>query len=233
MKRNWMLGIGCVVVALVLTLGTTLLDSPVLSKNAAAKLSGETAFQLKQNVIGTSETPHEIQMIYEKDQLLGILTDEKKLEKLLADVYQKDYQKEFPDSRLALGEEIHTEYEMTNLIYEDKDEELLNYLKKNDLFSIEVNQINFSNGEVAYAKDLKDFDQAMEQYVASYLDKESYELLKKGLETPALTTYGERFIDYEVMEKIEYTKGLASISDILLNKKDATAYFAYGMEHTD
>ena len=233
MKRNYLVLGGCVMAALLLTFIQMMFDSPVLSKATAKQLNDETIPLIEQNVISAASKPYEVKMLYENEQVIGVLKQEEKLDALLKSVYEEQYRDDFPDSQLALGKDVHVESTLTSLVYEDKDDEILNYLKKNDLFSVEVNQVIFSNGEHVYVKDLELFEQAKENYVASFLDEESYQTLKDGKETPSLQTYGERFTGYEIIENANYTKGFAPVSDIILTKEDAAIYFAYGMEYEE
>ena len=233
MKRNYLVLGGCVMAALLLTFIQMMFDSPVLSKATAKQLNDETIPLIEQNVISAASKPYEVKMLYENEQVIGVLKQEEKLDALLKSVYEEQYRDDFPDSQLALGKDVHVESTLTSLVYEDKDDEILNYLKKNDLFSVEVNQVIFSNGEHVYVKDLELFEQAKENYVSSFLDEESYQTLKDGKETPSLQTYGERFTGYEIIENANYTKGFAPVSDIILTKEEAAIYFAYGMEYEE
>lgn len=233
MKRNILVFGGCIVFALLITIVQNMFHSPVLTKDIATHLYEEDTSYINQKVISSTDEPYEVHVLFQNNQMLGVLKEEEKLDALLTSVYEKKYQKNFPDSKLSLHQDMHIETQYTNLVYENKDQEILDYIKNNDLFAVQVNQVEFSNGEVVYVKDLKLFEEAKEQYVASFLDEDSYETLKAGKETPALKNYGERFTGYEILENANYSTGFASVSDILLTKEDASLYFNYGMQYEE
>lgn len=186
---------------------------------------------ITQKIDGEYKDEQEVSTIYIGNQVIGILRDDTKLDSLLSKVYKERYEKDFPDTKIGLGEDIHLRKTLSKIRYENKDEEILSYLDKEDMFSVEVDKIEFSNGEIAYVKNMKDFDDARDEYIQNYVkDKESYDLLKKSITTPAIETYGERYLSYKVKESATVSKGLAPESKILKNKSQISLYLSYGYE---
>src|SRR5690625_4071578 len=107
---------------------------------------------VEQEVISTLSSPMNIKKIYDKDQLIGIITDEKRLTNLLEDVYNKEYKEAFPDTQLGYVDDIYISEELTYNQYEDKDQEIFEYVYKKELIAIEVPKIEFSNGHTIFVK---------------------------------------------------------------------------------
>ncbi|MEG0822947.1 MAG: peptidoglycan DD-metalloendopeptidase family protein [Erysipelotrichaceae bacterium] len=225
----------CVAFAIVLS---AILTYALPNTSNAAKLELEENIKqtkeddviIKQAMIGTSETAHDIYTIYLKEKRIGILQDYSKLEKLLDKVHDERYQDNFPDSKLGLGEDIHVQKELTFINYEDKDDEIIKCLDRNDLFSVEVNKIEFSNGAVTYVKNVDDFIDAREDFALNFISKSSYDILKNKQKTPELVNYGTRDVSFEFLDDAKISKGLAPESKILKDKNEANYYLTYGYD---
>ena len=59
---------------------------------------------------------------------------------------------DFPNSRLDLGSNVYLADEESYLVYEDADDEILNYIDENRLFSLEATAITFSEDGEVYAR---------------------------------------------------------------------------------
>ncbi len=183
---------------------------------------------IQQDVVEVASDAHKIIKIYDGNQLIGIIKDQSKIDTLLTEVYTQRYQQDFPSSKMNLGTDVYMTEEASYFIYEDKDDEILNYIDKNELFSLEVVRIEFSNGAVIYVKDQEDFDEAKRQYLLNFIDEQALELISVNQLPPALTTYGERDIGIQVIETISISKGYASLKDILTSVKDIIYFLSYG-----
>ena len=183
---------------------------------------------IQQDVVEVASDAQKITKIYDGNQLIGIIKDQSKIDTLLTEVYTQRYQQDFPSSKMNLGTDVYMTEEASYFIYEDKDDEILNYIDKNELFSLEVVRIEFSNGAVIYVKDQEDFDEANRQYLLNFIDEQALELISVNQLPPALTTYGERDIGIQVIETISISKGYASLKDILTSVKDIIYFLSYG-----
>ncbi len=185
---------------------------------------------IDQQITGSNGQESRINVIYYKNSKIGYLHDETKLNKYLDEVYNEKYKDLFPNSSVKLGESFLMYEEMTNTVYEDKDDEILAYLYENADYAFEVNKVVFSNGNVAYVKDMNMFNQAKEKYLLNFIDSTSYGYLKQGLSTPTLKAdeYGSRYLSLGVQETVSVSKGYGPISKILITETDLIMYFSYG-----
>ncbi len=204
---------------------TSLFRTPKLDPNINA--FSEEAL-IVQAVDKVSETPITISKVYLKKQLIGVISDTKVMQKLLDEVYKESYEMFFPDSTIGLGEDVVITSEESYVTYENKDSEILGYLKGNDLFSVEANKIELSNGAVIYVKNIADFEAAKEQYLLNFISKPALDLIKAKQLPPALKTYGVREIGISVVETTTVSKGLAPKSKILMDKNAIVYFLSYG-----
>ena len=65
-------------------------------------------------------------------------------------VVRRVLKNDFPNTELGLGEDIYTTETLSMFDYEDKDEEILQYLDEHDAFSVNATRISFSNGAILY-----------------------------------------------------------------------------------
>jgi murein DD-endopeptidase MepM/ murein hydrolase activator NlpD len=204
---------------------STLFETPPLDPNVNAFSEDSIIAQAVETV---TETPVTLSKIYIKKQLIGVISDTAIIQKLLDEVYQESYATFFPDSTIGLGEDVAVTTEESYVTYENKDDEILGYIKKNDLFSVEANKIEFSNGAIIYVKNMADFETAKEQYLLNFISKPALDLIKKKQLPAALKTYGVREIGISVVETTTLSKGLAPKSKILMDTNAIVYFLSYG-----
>ena len=183
---------------------------------------------VEQPVMAVNLAPHQIKKVYYKDQLIGVLTSEEALQTFLDSIYTENYQKDFPNTKLGLGKDIFITTEESYITYNNVDQQIFDYLRQYDLFSVLVYKIKFSNGAIIYVKNTTDFENAKEQYLLNFVSKGAYDLLKKKQLPAELVTYGTREIGLNVLETAETTQAMASISEILKTKSEIIYFLSYG-----
>lgn len=218
-----------ILLAFLLSLGVVYISENVNSsrKSGWVNALSETSI-VSQNIDQTLENSTPITKVYVKQQLIGVLTDASKIDALLSEVYNESYKESFPDTRIGLGEDVIITTEQSYVTYENKDAEIFAYLKENDLFSVQTNKIEFSNGAIIYVKNIEDFEAAKEQYLTNFISQQALDLIKKKQVPAELKTYGEREIGISVVETTTVTQGLASKSDILMDKNSIIYFLSYG-----
>ena len=176
--------------------------------------------------LGTSNT--KIIKVYQKRDLIGILSEAVDLEAFLQVVYDQDYALDFPDTKLGFGEDIFIAEEYSLYRFENKDDEILQYIYQNDLFSVEADKIEFSNGAIIYVKSIELFEQAKNLYVGNFISPEAFQLIRNNQLPPELTTYGYREVGFSIMEKATYQRGLAPASNIMTSIAEIVYFLSYG-----
>ncbi|CAM4210936.1 peptidoglycan DD-metalloendopeptidase family protein [Erysipelothrix inopinata] len=212
-------------------------------KNVSAAQEVKTMFEMTdasmalfpQKVISTGKTPHEVTKLYRGKDLVGIVSDESRLDALVEEVYEKEYQDDYPGSKLGFKDDLYQTNELTYNVYENKDAEIFDYIHKENLFAIETNRIEFKNGAVIYVKNMEDFKKAQESFVKNFISDSAYDALKNNKAIPALVDYGTREVGLEVkegneIESLKISKGLASKEKIYQSEADILTFLSYGFE---
>ena len=185
----------------------------------------------KQKVDFQAVDPTEITKLYRDDKLIGIIHDQTKLDLLFDEVYKESYEELFPDSKLGFKDDLFQVKTLSYNVYEDKDEDIFNYIKDENLFAVEVNKVEFSNGAIIYVKDMADFNNAVEKFTLNFISETSYRSLKNNIPLPPLLSYGSRDVSIKVEpESLKISKGLASSEDIKLDEMEVLTFLSYGYD---
>lgn len=222
-----------IVLAVMVSLIITLITSGANQNQNPELISNQTELDgaaFKQEVVNVYSQPQMITKIYEGSRLLGVLTDPKIVDSALVQTYLEQYTVDFPGSKIGLGEDIYTSIELSYFEYSNVDDLIVEYLQTNDLFSVEVFKIEFSNGAVIYVKDIEEFEVAKELYLLNFISKSAYDDIKNEREIPKLTTYGSIDTGINVLETTTVTKGLASRDNILKNQNEIIYFLSYGYD---
>ena len=230
MKQVYAL-ISAFLIAAVLTFMSAYFEPKAFSGDFNSAFDIENAI-IPQKVLNTTQTEQNNTVIYYKDSIIGVLNDDSKLDQMLAEVYQNRYAQDFPDTKLGLGEDVHIVNEINFFTYENKDDEILKYINENNLFSVEANKIEFSNGEVIYVKNIDDFVAARDDFALNFIDKKSFKLINSGSEVPLLGDheYSTRVENAYFKEEMSVSKGLAPINKIAKTKEEALKIISYGYD---
>lgn len=180
-----------------------------------------------QQAVILSDRPQICHMLYQNGELIGIIRDTGRLEEMLKDVYAERYEDDFPDSRLALGNDVFLMDEESYLVYEDADDEILNYIDENHLFSLEATAVSFAeDGEVyarIFARNQEIYETAMNTYISYFVDQSSL----NGSQAP-LTTYGSRDNSVSIPQTITISREYAPIEEIMKTEFEVLEYLKYG-----
>lgn len=229
MKKNLLIIAG----ALILSIGLGFLFNPSSDddKKSLYSIIDTSQAIFPQEVRAQSESPVEITKLYREKKLVGIIHDETRLESLFNEVYEKEYAEEFPNSKLDFVDDLFQIKELSYNIYDDRDDDIFAYIHEEDLFAIEVNKIEFSNGAIIYVKNMEDFNQARETFILNFISKDSYTKLKNDEVIPPLMNYGTRDVGIKVdPERVTISKGLASKDNIMLNETEVLTFLSYGYD---
>jgi len=183
---------------------------------------------IPQSVLTLNSSYQKVQKVYQKEQLIGVLSDDADTEAFLSKIYLEKYQTDFPNTKLGFGEDIFISEEETNFNYENQDEAIFNYLANQDLFSVEADKVEFSNGAIIYVKSVELFEEAKDLYLENFISKDAISLIRVNKLPPPLTTYGTREIGFNVVEKAVYQRGLAPATKIFKSISEIVYFLSYG-----
>ena len=223
MKRLFTIAFAAVMSVLLMIASDVLSTSRILNPSAVRE-----ATLIDQAVVRVNTTTTNVTKLYLEEELIGVVNDREELDAFLEDIYAQRYAADFPNTQLGLGADITMVTEASYFVYEDVDQAIFTFLADNDLFSVEVYKVKFSNGAIIYVKDQALFEEAKEQYLLNFIDSTAYELLRKKQPVPELSDYGTRDIGITVKETAEISKAMASTSEILKTKADIIYFLSYG-----
>jgi len=230
MKKAWV--IGGVFVALIMSIAVTYLTSTI---NIGARYWTIDASEvnndseIKQEVIDVLDRPRVIKKLFYEDRQIGVIDDMDELNELLDAVNKNRYQQDFPNSKAQLGADVYIIEENSFFVYENKDHEIAEFVSDNELFSIEVDKVEFSNGAFIYVKDINEFEAARDRYLLNFISEQELELLLNNKLPPEVNEFGEsRAIAIKVMETTRYSRGYTSIDNVLVDDKEYTEFLSYG-----
>lgn len=183
---------------------------------------------IPQTVLSLSENYQKVQKVYQKEQLIGVLSDDADTETFLNKVYLEKYLTDFPNTKLGFGEDIFISEVETNFNYENQDIAIFNYLANQDLFSVEADKVEFSNGAFIYVKSIELFEQAKDLYLENFISRNAISLIRVNQLPPPLITYGTREIGFNIVEKAVYQRGLAPATEILKSVSEIVYFLSYG-----
>ncbi|MDE8203721.1 hypothetical protein PT184_06185 [Erysipelothrix rhusiopathiae] len=184
------------------------------------KLTDTSTSIFPQESEGKSDKPIEVTKLYRDEKLVGIISDGSKLNKMFDKVYEEEYKAEFPDSKLGFIDDLILVKELSFNHYEDRDDEIFQYLYDEKLFAIEVNQVTFSNGAIIYVKNIDDFNKARDTFIRNFTDDKTFDAMKNNRKIESIKDYGTHDVNVEVEETVQISKGLTSKENILMNESD-------------
>ncbi len=192
----------------------------------------EQSSVISQNVESVSANEKTIYKLYESSNLIGVLSSENKLNEFLNQIYEDSYSSLFPDSELSLGKNLYIVEEQSYFNFENKDEEILNYLKENNLFSIKATLVSFSdeNGVYAevYVKNKDVYNDALMEYLSLFVDSDELSLLLNGQQTATLNSYDTRSTSLSIAQTITFSDVYAMPDEVLTSKEEILEYIEYG-----
>lgn len=223
-----------ILICLLAAIGIVVYLPEIMAEVTSMDFSAEKTEEsiIPQKITSVNETPHEVHKVYYKGQLIGVMNSQNKLDQFLKTVYRENYREEFPNSDLSLGKDIYYSNEQSFFSYEDVDEQILNYIKENDLFTLKCTVVKFSDENGLYAEiyvlDESLYDQAMEEYLTYFITPEELALLNHGKETPALRNYGSRAVGISILQTVTMHEDYAAKEEIMKSKEEVLEYIKYG-----
>lgn len=229
MKKNFIVVFVSLVLAILIAV---FLPDSITKASAKYETSATQNSIIEQNVTYVEGTPQEVFMIYNGNSLIGVLSNQKDLDNFLDTVYAEKYASIYPDSDISLGKDIYVVSERSYFSYENKDEEIFQYLSENELFSLKATLVEFSNDSDVYAQmyvtNEELYEEAMQEYLSYFVDADDLSLLLSGQETAELKTYDSRTVSVTISQTITMKEAYASADEIKTTKEEVIDYIGYG-----
>lgn len=192
---------------------------------------------IPQKILSTNDQEKTVLSLYYQDRLLGIIHDREDYDAFLARIYEEKFAQDFPNSEVGLGEDIHISESLSYFEVEDKDDEIFDYIEKNNLFSILGYKFEFSNGNIAYVENQEDFIRAREDFVMNFLSgdgvdpKQTLNLLNKGLKPAQYSESGYKDVDYHYEDTVKVAHEFVPLNRVLKSYEECMEWLSFGYDY--
>ena len=186
---------------------------------------------VEQRIIDYSESKKMNYKIYDSGKLIGVVNNKEYLFSLI-NSYEVNVDFEYDKRAIGLTENIYCIEELSNLIYDDVDNEIFKYLTDNKCLGIETTCVEFSTSEGIferiYVLNEDDFKNAENQFILNFISQESLNRINQGEAIESPTTFGSVETGISIKEKVTITKGIAPLDEILSDENKVYEFLCYG-----
>lgn len=220
---------GCLVLSILLVVFFPLSK---YQNKLVANFGKDNIGMFNQAIEGVSDESLDSYALYYEGKLIGHINNKHKFDKHLKETYKNQFKEMFPKSELNYDNDIYITKQKTNNIYSDIDDEILNWIKTNELYSIEATYVSIvENGTVKngiYVKDEETYQEAMNTFLSYFIDQKSLAVLNQGAQLPSLSSFGSRDLDVSIDQKIIITKKFIAKEKIMMSVDEVLEFLKYG-----
>jgi len=186
---------------------------------------------LKQEILSYDREEKTYSKIYNRGRLIGVISDRDYLDSLIQAKY-RDYESQFPNTQLGLGEDVYIVEETSYANFANIDDEIMNYLVDNDLLGVKTTAVEFSTSEgvyeIIYVKNYEDFTSALEEFYSNFISPETIQKLRRGESIDSPSELGSVETNVTMYEKISTKEAVVSPSSIFTDKESIYQFLCYG-----
>ena len=227
MKKNILSLIICFVLSFLITFGLPL----VFNNEKVDALNHTTQSIINQKVIGYKDNKTTYHKLYNKDKLVGIITNLSDFYKGIENEY-KSYEDKFPNTTLGLSNDLLIVNEDSFNVFENRDEDILKYLVDNSLLGVKTNAIEFSTSQgvydIIYVNNLDDFYKARDQFLLNFVSEDTLETLRKNETVNEPTDFGTVDMNLKIEESMNFQEAFVSPDQIYTTVNEIYDYLCYG-----
>jgi len=239
MKNSTKITLIIVFFSLILSCGLAMFFPSNISKSSLSykiNLSTEEAV-ITQKVQAMTFESQTITRVYYKGALIGVLQDASIIDEQIAYKQSLLNQEEQEGGfTIRLDHDVYMITDNTFWRYENKDNDILNYLIDKDLFVVDAVHIDIYNtdGEIKdtiYVKNESDFLASLEKLVKCFVDEDTYNKLLNGETIPTIADYGSQDIDVSLLETIKSTETGTNVDNVFKTQQEIFDYLCYGRQY--
>ena len=227
MKKYWYLIPLSLILSIAIVFGLPMLRK---SNVIEANIENETSL-VHQEILSYDQNEKTYNKIYNKGKLIGVITDKAYLDSLIFDKY-KDYEEEFPNTQLGLGEDVYVVEEKSYANFANADDQIMDYLVENDLLGVKTTAVEFSTEEgvyeIIYVKSYDDFAKALEQFYSNFVSDETIQKLARGEAIESPSELGSVETNVVLKETISTKEAVVSPSSIFTSPDEIYRFLCYG-----
>lgn len=186
---------------------------------------------VKQSIVGYADKNITNYKVYDSGKLVGVVNNKDYFYSLVKS-YDMAVDFEYDRATIGLTENIYCVEELSNLIYENKDDNIFEYLVINKCLGIETNCVQFSTNDGVYEKiyilNEEDFKTAEDQFISNFISQESLEKINQGDTIDSPNDFGSIETGINIKEKVTITKSIAPLDEIISDVNGIYEFLCYG-----
>ena len=186
---------------------------------------------VEQEILSYSTEENSYHKIYTDGKLIGVVSDLDYLKSLIGEEYHA-YEHDFPDTELGLGDDVYVVEEKSYAVFANIDDEIMEYLRNNNLLGVKTTAIEFSTGqdvyEIIYVRDYKDFANALQKFYTNFISEEALQKLMRMENIPSPTELGSVETSVLLEENINTTEAIVSPDEIFTTEEEIYNFLCYG-----
>ena len=187
--------------------------------------------KVSQKVLEYSNKENNYYKLYHSGELIGVITNIDKINKAIEDEY-KNYEEDFPNSKLGLKDDYYIMNEKSYLIFEDADEEIIKYLIDESALGVSATAVEFSTKEgiydIIYVKNIDDFYKVRDEFLLNFVSSDTINKLRNNEAISDPNDFGTVETNIKVQETISYEDAIVSPDDIFTSEEEIYEYLCYG-----
>ena len=228
--KNIITIIVCAILSAIITFGTSYFTN--IDEQFFAMLGSVEKTKIGQEIISYNNEPITYHKIFDKGELIGIVTDLNWLKTEIDTIYEREYSDVYKDTSMTFGEDIYVTTEQVYYTVENIDDKILTYLRNNRGLGIYTNVIDFSTNDGVYATiyvdDIDDFYNARDKFLENFISSQELNNLSNGKLPDELNEVGTQSIGFRVQENITTHIGVTHPSKIMLAESEVLDYLCFG-----
>lgn len=190
---------------------------------------------INQTIDSISLKPTKITKLYDSGNLIGVLYDQNILKQEILKQQNMLIGTDFEGYNISLDQNIYTITENSCWNFENKDQQIIDYLIKNEKFVIKAFQIDIFDSDqnlkdTVYVKSVDDFSEALKKFVLCFTDENTYVKLSNHQDIIDLETYGQQDINVYLEETIKAKEVGVNVDEVLSSIDDIFHYICYGRD---
>ena len=225
-----------IIISLALSIGIVIFLPRYIKTDSQidASIKNNTSL-VPQEIISYDKTEKTYNKIYSSGRLIGVVSDLDYLKSLIKEKY-KDYEDDFPNTELGLGNDVYIAQEKSYASFENVDDKIMKYLSDNNLLGVKTTAVEFSTGagvyEIIYVKNYEDFSEALQTFFRNFVADETMQKLRNGEVIASPEELGSVETNASMHETITTEQAIVSPDLIFTNSDDIYQFLCYGHNQT-
>ena len=186
---------------------------------------------VEQKIIGYADNNVLNYKVYDSGRLVGVVNNKDYFNSLVKS-YDMDVDFEYDRGTIGLTENIYCVEELSNLLYENIDDSIFEYLVVNKCLGIETNCVQFSTNEGIFEKiyilNEEDFKVAEDQFISNFISQDALDKINQGDTIDSPNEIGSIETGINIKEKINITKAIAPLDEIISDVNGIYEFLCYG-----